>query len=89
MLIYVYAITINLLGFIVMGIDKRRARLSKWRIAEKHLWTIALLGGAFGNWAGMYVFRHKTKHRIFIVGTPIIVVLYFFLYFVITARLLS
>ena len=84
-----YFILINLMGFSLMGIDKRKARQEKWRVQEKTLWTVAWIGGALGNWLGMSYFRHKTKHKSFTVGTPAIMVLHIVLYVVIKARLMS
>ena len=63
---------INLAAFVLMGLDKRRARYRQWRIPEKLLFLSALLGGSAGAWAGMYVFRHKTRHWYFVVGMPVI-----------------
>lgn len=65
----------NLLGFALMGIDKKRAVNHKWRISEKRLFLAAILGGSLGSWLGMYVFRHKTRHWYFVVGIPVIFVL--------------
>ena len=67
-----YLICINLAAFALMGLDKRRARHRQWRIPEKLLFLAALLGGSVGAWAGMYVFRHKTRHWYFVVGMPVI-----------------
>ena len=64
----------NVLGVAVMWSDKRRARLHRWRIPEKVLFGVSLLGGSAGTWAGMYLFRHKTKHWYFVVGMPLILV---------------
>lgn len=72
----VYYFIMSVIGFISMKVDKKRARNNEYRISEKTLWTIALLGGALGSWAGMNVFRHKTKHLSFRVGMPIIVILH-------------
>ena len=55
-----YAIIANIVGLSVMGIDKRRAICHKWRIPEKTLFLVSILGGSIGTWAGMYLFRHKT-----------------------------
>lgn len=74
-LILLYLILINLAGFIMMGIDKYKARHDRWRIPEKTLMIIALLGGSIGSWAGMYTFRHKTKHKLFTIGVPAILFL--------------
>lgn len=67
-----YIIAVNILGFILMGEDKRRAKKHLWRISEKTLFLCSLLGGSVGTWAGMYAFRHKTKHWYFVVGMPLI-----------------
>ncbi|MBN8236894.1 DUF1294 domain-containing protein [Halobacillus kuroshimensis] len=64
---------VNIWLFILMGVDKKRAREQKWRIPEKQLWLAALLGGAFGGVLGMKVFRHKTKHKSFTVGFPLLI----------------
>lgn len=69
---YFYLIIINVIGFAVMGIDKRKARKHAWRIPEKALFLCSLAGGSIGTWAGMYVFHHKTKHWYFVVGMPLI-----------------
>lgn len=70
----IYLAVMNVLGVAVMWSDKRRARLHRWRIPEKVLFGVSLLGGSAGTWAGMYLFRHKTKHWYFVVGMPIILV---------------
>lgn len=67
-----YIVIINLIGFMIMGIDKKKARIGAWRIPEKVLFGTALLGGGLGAWIGMYVFRHKTKHWYFKYGLPVI-----------------
>ena len=71
-IICIYLIIINLVGVAVMGIDKKKARRQAWRIPEKTLFLISILGGSIGTWAGMYLFRHKTKHWYFVVGMPLI-----------------
>ena len=70
--IFIYLLIINLLGFIVMYIDKRKAKKDKWRISEKTLFTLTLLGGGIGTITGMYKFRHKTKKKKFTIGMPLI-----------------
>ena len=70
----IYLVVTNVLGVAVMWSDKRRARLHRWRIPEKVLFGVSLLGGSAGTWAGMYLFRHKTKHWHFVVGMPLILV---------------
>lgn len=73
--VLIILILMSLAAFSAMGIDKRRARLGKWRISEKALFLLALLGGAVGGMVGMLVFRHKTKHWYFKFGFPILAVL--------------
>ncbi len=58
-----------------MGIDKRKAQRSAYRIPEATLFTIAIMGGSIGSIIGMYLFRHKTKHWYFVFGMPIILIL--------------
>lgn len=67
-----YLIGMNLYGFCLMGWDKKKARKDQWRVPEKKLLSVALFGGSLGCWIGMQEFRHKTKHRIFSVGIPVI-----------------
>ncbi len=57
-----------------MGIDKSRAIRHKWRIPEKTLFGICILGGGIGSWLGMYTFRHKTRHWYFVIGIPFITI---------------
>ena len=71
-IVTVYLIMINLTGFVVMGVDKRRAIQKAWRISEASLFAVALLGGALGCTLGMRHFRHKTKHWYFKYGMPAI-----------------
>ena len=68
----VWLAVINLLTFIVYGADKRRARQGKWRVPEKTLFLLPLLGGSIGALLGMRVFHHKTKHWYFVWGIPAI-----------------
>lgn len=70
----IYIITMNVVAFCLMGLDKHRARARLWRIPERVLFGAALLGGSVGAWAGMYVFHHKTRHWYFVVGIPLILV---------------
>ena len=74
-LLWMWLSLINLIAFIAMGNDKYRAATEKWRIPEKNLFLMALLGGSFGGICGMYVFRHKTRHKKFSVGFPAILIL--------------
>lgn len=68
-----WLVGMNLLGFILMGTDKKRAQKGAWRIPEATLFLVSLLGGAFGATMGMRLFRHKTKHWYFRWGLPAIV----------------
>ena len=65
-----YLLLVNLAGFLLMGLDKRRARRGAWRISEKALFLLAVLGGSLGAIAGMRTFRHKTRHWYFRYGLP-------------------
>jgi uncharacterized membrane protein YsdA (DUF1294 family) len=65
----------NLAGFFIMGMDKKRARNNHYRISEKTLWNIAFLGGATGATAGMKHYRHKTKHAQFKYGLPLLAII--------------
>lgn len=62
--------------FVVMGYDKRQAAAGQWRVPEKTLWLLALLGGALGGCLGMKVFRHKTRHLSFVLGFPMLAVVW-------------
>ena len=72
--ITVYLLIINLIGLFIMYIDKRKAMYGRWRIPEKTLLMVALLGGSIGTMAGMYLFRHKTKKLKFTLGFPTILI---------------
>ena len=80
-----YLVLVNLIAFALYGIDKRRAKQGAWRISEYTLLLVALLGGSLGALLGMRYFRHKTRHRKFRYGVPLILLLqlglglYFFL----------
>ena len=67
-----YIILVNLIGFLLMGIDKRKAIKHAFRIPEATLFSVAILGGSIGCILGMFHFRHKTKHWYFVVGMPLI-----------------
>lgn len=75
-LLLIYIIFMNILGFSMMGADKRKARRHQWRIPEKTLFLVSLLGGSAGTLFGMYFFRHKTKHWYFVIGMPVILILH-------------
>ena len=73
--IITYVIVINLIAFLAMYIDKRKAKNNSRRIPEKTLFTLVFLGGGIGGMAGMYLFRHKTKKTRFVIGFPCILIL--------------
>ena len=67
-----YAVIINIIGFTLMGVDKKRAIRGAYRISEASLFMVAILGGALGATLGMHHFRHKTRHWYFRLGLPFI-----------------
>ena len=67
-----YLAAVNVVAFAVYGADKRRAKKGKRRVPEKTLFLLAAIGGSLGAWAGMYAFRHKTRHWYFVWGIPAI-----------------
>ena len=73
--ILLYLLIVNIIGFLSMGIDKRRAKMMEWRIPEKTFFLITLFGGGIGTIAGMYTFRHKTKKKYFTIGLPAILII--------------
>lgn len=68
----VYLLIVNASGFILMLVDKIKARKNLWRIPEATLFLMAAIGGSIGSILGMYTFRHKTKHVSFLLGMPLI-----------------
>lgn len=70
-----YFIVINVVGFLSMFSDKKRAKQKRWRISEKTLFLIASIGGSLGGIIGMYVFHHKTRHWQFKYGFPVILII--------------
>ena len=74
-IIIIYLLIANLFGFFSMCIDKYKAKHNKWRIPEKTLFIFAIIGGSIGSIAGMYTFRHKTKHTYFVIGMPAILII--------------
>ncbi|OON97832.1 MAG: hypothetical protein ATN36_02630 [Epulopiscium sp. Nele67-Bin005] len=77
----IYLLIINIIGFFIMGSDKKKAINNEYRIPEKKLFMVALMGGGVGTTIGMRHFRHKTKHWYFVVGMPAIAAIEFFLGF--------
>ena len=70
-----YLIIINIVTFLVYGIDKWKAKKSLWRIREASLLMLAILGGSIGAWLGMKVWHHKTLHKKFRYGIPAIIII--------------
>lgn len=70
----IYFATINIIGFLIMLIDKKKAERGKWRIPEKTIFIVTALGGGIGTIAGMYVFHHKTRKLKFTIGLPVITI---------------
>ena len=70
----IYLLIMNLLGFSAMAVDKSRARQQRWRIPEKALFLLSLLGGSIGTLFGMYFCHHKTRHWYFVIGMPLILI---------------
>ena len=71
----IYLIIINIIAFLAMFIDKKKAEKNRWRIKDSTLLILALIGGSIGAIAGMYVFHHKTQKPRFYIGIPIIIIL--------------
>ena len=70
-----YLLAINIATFFLYGIDKYKAKKSKWRISEATLLMMAVIGGSIGAWSGMRLWHHKTMHKKFKYGIPIIIIL--------------
>ncbi|MEW9500633.1 DUF1294 domain-containing protein [Jeotgalibacillus marinus] len=83
-LFFTYIGMMSIIGFYMMRADKERAKNNEYRIAEKTLWTVTMMGGALGTYCGMKQFRHKTKHISFRIGLPF----FSFLYLVIASVIL-
>ena len=72
-----YFITVNVLGLVLFGIDKWKAKHAQWRISEPTLLATAAIGGSIGSWFGMKVWHHKTLHKKFKYGIPLIMMVQF------------
>lgn len=74
-LLFIYLAAINLVTFVLYGIDKYKAKKARWRITEATLLWMAAIGGSIGAWTGMRVWHHKTLHKKFRFGVPAILIL--------------
>ena len=70
-----YLFAINIVSFFLYGIDKYKAKKGQWRISEATLLTMAAIGGSIGAWAGMRLWHHKTMHKKFNYGIPLIIIM--------------
>ena len=70
-----YLLAINIVSLFLYGIDKYKAKKNKWRISEATLLMMAVIGGSIGAWVGMRLWHHKTMHKKFKYGIPIIIIL--------------
>ena len=77
---FYYLVLINVITFIAYGIDKLKAKKGKWRIPEATLLLLAIVGGSIGAWCGMKVWHHKTMHKKFKYGVPLILMIQIGLY---------
>lgn len=73
--IILYVAAVNVISFIAMGVDKRRAVKRAFRVPESTLFVLAIIGGSIGSIAGMHLFHHKTRHWYFLYGMPVILAL--------------
>lgn len=72
LIFFAYLLLVNIAGFSLMGIDKRKAKKNEYRLPERTLFMWAIAGGSVGSIVGMYFFRHKTRHPSFQIGMPLI-----------------
>ena len=70
-----YLLAVNITSFLLYGIDKYKAKKGRWRISEAILLLMAVIGGSIGAWAGMRLWHHKTMHKKFKYGIPVIIIL--------------
>lgn len=84
--LFAYLIATSIVSFLLFGIDKLKAKKHHWRIPESVLLISAAIGGSIGALLGMYLFRHKTQHKKFTIGVPLIIVLQIIIGFVILCK---
>lgn len=87
--ILIYIAIINVIAFVLFGVDKWKAKHGSWRITEATLLDAAILGGSIGAYLGMKVFHHKTQHKKFVYGIPLIIFFHLLLVFFIIRWILS
>ena len=73
-IVVIYLVVINVVAFVVYGVDKYKAKRGRWRIPEATLLGLAAIGGSIGAWLGMKVWHHKTMHKKFQYGVPLILI---------------
>lgn len=66
-----YLVIINIVSFVLMGVDKRKAVRHRWRLSEKLLFSPSFLGGSLGSLLGMLLFKHKKHKKLFVFGVPV------------------
>ena len=69
-----YLLAVNITSFLFYGIDKYKAKKGRWRISEATLLLMAVIGGSIGAWGGMRIWHHKTMHKMFKYGIPVIII---------------
>ena len=74
-IILYYLLAVNIATFLLYGVDKYKAKKNKWRISEATLLTMVAIGGSIGAWAGMRLWHHKTMHKKFKYGIPVIIIM--------------
>ena len=87
--LWIAFLVMNLISFILYGVDKRRAKKDRWRIRESTLLLATWFMGGVGAYAGMRVFRHKTKHTAFVISAPVAAVLQLALMVYTTVKLMN
>ncbi len=87
-LLWIYLVIINALAFLLMLIDKKKAKKNRWRIRERTLLGVSAIGGSLGGLLGMYLLRHKTLHKRFAIGIPMMFVAHLVILFLLQGYLL-
>lgn len=81
-ILLIFFLIVNLVGFLIMLVDKNRAINHEWRINENTLFLISIIGGSIGLYLGMQFFRHKTKHLKFTLGVPLIILIQLYIFII-------